>query len=219
METKKIEKPVIYVDSRERDKRILEVLNVLGAEIKFQQLEVGDYVCSQDVVVERKTTDDLLTSIIDQRLFTQLNEMQRNYAKPLMIIEGTDLFEKRNMHPNAIRGVLASIVLDYSVPILWTKNKEETAAQIFWIAKREQFGYNNSITIRAKKKLKTMREKQKYLLAGIPKVSSKVAERLLVEFETPEKVFCANEEELEEVSGIGEALAKGIRKLLTTKTE
>ena len=34
----------------------------------------------------------------------------------------------RNVHPNAIRGMIATIAVSYGIPILYTKNSKETLA-------------------------------------------------------------------------------------------
>lgn len=216
--TEKENNIIIYADSREAN-RISKILKD-KCRIEEKQLDVADYVLSEDVGVERKTTDDFVNSIIDGRLFAQVKEMKNNFQKPLLIIEGEEIFENnRKINPNAVIGALASITLDYSVPVLWTKNQKETAALLLVIAKREQEEKKKSINIRFMKNKKSTNQQQEFLVAGLPKINTITAKKLLKHFETPERIFSAGEDELQEVDGIGKELARKIRDLLSSRYE
>ncbi|RLJ02812.1 MAG: hypothetical protein DRP11_02630 [Candidatus Aenigmatarchaeota archaeon] len=210
-------KVLIIVDNREFQTKVVRELSRLGCIMTPKQLEVGDYILSERVCVERKTSSDFVNSVIDGRLFSQLKELLRNFEKPLLIIEGNNLYIHRNVHPNALRGALASVAVDYRVPILWTSSEEETASLLYWIARREQMEEQRSISIRGSKKPMSPDEQQEYLISGLPNVNSKIAKRLLEFFGTPEKVFTATEKELQKVEGIGKVLAGRIRNILTKK--
>ncbi len=209
----------IYTDIREASSRIPHILRKKCA-LEEINLPVGDYLLSKRVCAERKTTNDFLQSLIDGRLFNQIKELKSNFKNPLIIIEGDTLFyEDRKIHPNAIRGALAAIAVDFSIPILWTRNQLETAEMLFSIAKREQLDNKKSVAIRGKKKTRSMNELQEYLIAGLPKISNEKSKKLLKHFGTPEKIFTATEEDLQRVDGIGDILAKKIKKMLTKKYE
>lgn len=209
--------PQIIVDSREKKSGIAEYLQKLNAEVTYKHLDIGDYVCSDRVVCERKTITDFLTSITNQRIFTQLENLC-SCEKPILILEGeSNLLFSNGLHPNTIRGVLASIAINYSVPIIWTSDKKETAAQLFWIANREQILKKGEIQIRPHKKSKSISEHQEYLIAGLPGVSNKTTKRLLKYFKTPKKLFNAKEEKLMKVEKIGKEKAKKIREVLDSE--
>lgn len=210
-------KVTIVMDSRESGTNIDKLLESYGAQVIMRSIEIGDYILSDRVAIERKTTEDFLNSIKDGRLFDQLKELNRNFDSPVLILEGNGLFSLSRMHPNAVRGVIASIVTNYKVPILPTTGIEETAAQMFWIAKREQEDEKKPISIRGKKKAETMKEKQEYLIAGLPNVSKVTAERLLNHFGSPINVFNASENDLVEVKGVGKLTAKGIKSILESE--
>ncbi|MEM3947070.1 MAG: ERCC4 domain-containing protein, partial [Metallosphaera sp.] len=71
--------PRIYVDSREFQSGIPDLLKELGAILFTQQLSVGDYVVSEGVAVERKSVYDLINSIYDKRFFDQLSRLREAY--------------------------------------------------------------------------------------------------------------------------------------------
>lgn len=215
----KTDRIMIFADNREFASRVVKDLARLDCIVKPKQLEVGDYILSERVCVERKTAPDFLSSVIDQRIFTQLKNLKDSFPKPVLVIEGYDLYSERNVHPNAIRGAMACIAVDYAIPIIWTGGPEETAAMLFWIARREQVDENRNVSIRGQRKVGTLREQQEFLVAGLPGINTKRAKKLLKKFGTPEKVFRASEERLKKVEGIGEIMARNLRKVLGGKYE
>jgi len=214
METQKIFKPknkiVIVCDYREKE--VIGHLKKLGAVVNERGLEVGDFVCSKGVCIERKTHADFIGSIIDGRIFEQAENLRKNFKKPIVIIEG---YSNRRINENALKAATASLLIDFNVSILTTRNPLDTANTMFWIAKREQFEKKAEIGIKVGKKPKEMRRLQEFIVAGIPGISLVLAKRLLKEFGSVEEVFAAEEDQLEKVKGIGKVLAKKIKKILT----
>jgi Fanconi anemia group M protein len=209
----------IFADNRETSSRIIPILKK-RCEVEEKNLEVGDYLLSKRVCVERKTTNDFLSSLIDGRLFDQVKDMKDNFSNPIIIMEGETLFyDDRKINPNAIRGALAAITVDFSVPVIWTKNQLETAEMLFTIAKREQLEIKKSVSLRGRKKARSMNEVQEFLIAGLPNISREKAKSLLKRFGTPERIFTASEDDLKSAEGIGKKLAKNIRKIATKKYE
>ena len=212
-------KPIIYADKREVNSRILNILRD-RCDLKEKQLAVADYLLSRHVAVERKTTSDFLSSIVDGRLFKQMNELKQNFRTPLLILEGNGLFNgERKIHPNAIRGALASISLDYGVPIMRTENNLETAEMLLAIAKREQFKTKKSFNVRGTKKAKSMNHRQEFLVSGLPQINTQTARKLLKHFGSPEKIFTASLEDLTNIEGVGTKTAKRLRLVLAKKYE
>ena len=210
---------IIYADKREGNSRILEILKH-RCDLREKQLPVGDYLLSKKVCAERKTSNDFISSIIDGRLFRQLKELKSNFENPLMILEGNDLFNgDRKIHPNAIRGALASVSLDYGVPIIKTENNLETAEMLLTIARREQITRKKSIAVRGKKKARSMNHRQEILIAGLPQINTQTAKKLLKHFGSPERIFMATKEELEKIEGMGPKTVKRIRMVLSKKYE
>ncbi len=204
----------VVVDDRESGSGVGKLLESYGVNVIMSNLDVADYILSERVAVERKTATDFINSMKDGRLFSQVGEMARNFESPVLVIEGNNIYRISGMHPNAIRGAIASIITDYRIPVLQTNGAEETAALMFWIAKREQIDEKKQVNIRGKKKAQTIKEKQEYLVAGIPKISRTIARRLLKHFGSPANVFAASEKDLREVNGVGQNIAKLIRQIL-----
>lgn len=216
IETQKIFKPEekIMVICDYREKEVIEHLKKLGAMVNEKALGVGDFVCSERVCVERKSHSDFIGSIINGRIFEQANNLKDNFEKSIVIIEG---YSNRQINENALKGAMASIILDFGISLVATRNPFDTAKTIFWLAKREQSEKKSSIGIKVGKKPKDIKRLQEFIVAGIPGVSLTIARRLLGKFGSIEKIFAADESELRKVEGIGEKLAKKIRKIMTIR--
>ena len=215
MKTQNVLRPdgkiLIIYDYRERE--IAELLKKLGAAVSEQPLDIGDFATSKETVIERKTHSDFVSSIIDGRLFEQAERMKDNYDNAIMIIEGNS---DRDINENALRGAIASMVVDFGITLLNTKNPYDTAKAIYWMAKREQAG-GKAVAFKTGKKPADVKRLQEFMIAGMPGVSSVLAKRLLEKFGTVEKVFTAKEKNLTDVERIGKKLAKKIRDVTTKK--
>ena len=143
---------VIFVDFREESSGIKGAIEELGGSVKKIDLKVGDYICSDRVCIERKTSEDFINSIIDGRLFQQAEELIDNFTKPIIIIEGN--YFRESMNENAIKATLSSLILDYGISVLTTKDEEDTAKTIYWLAKKEQVESQRPVGIKGKKKPK-----------------------------------------------------------------
>lgn len=205
----------IIVDERERASKVAVELSNMGVSLRFETLEIGDYILSEDIAVERKTTRDFASSILDGRLFEQARQMKDSFDRPILLLEGEDLLAQSGLHPNALRGALISVMFDYGLPILQVPSAEEAASYLFRIAQREQVEKKKFPRVRGAKKPPTLRELQLYLLSGLPHVERTTAEKLLAKFRTPQRVFSSSAAELMEVEGIGEVKAKKIREVLS----
>ncbi|MFW5902787.1 MAG: ERCC4 domain-containing protein [archaeon] len=213
MKRKPRKKPLIYMDKRENNSGIEEYLKKHDLEIKKKQLEVGDYLASERVVIERKTHKDLVDSIIDKRLFEQAKDLKEHFTNPIIIIEGRRNLQ-RNIHPNALRGALASIVLNYEIPTLYTKDKEETAAMIYRIAYREQVKEKKKVRVKGKKTPLLLDEQQLHLVQSLPGIGPELAKSILGKLKTIKRLANASKTQLREIDGIGNKKARKIREVI-----
>ena len=207
----------IIVDNREYRSQVIRNLAVKGVSVEPQQLDVGDYVLSSRIGVERKSVDDFLNSLIDGKLFLQISRLRDAYSRPVLILEGEGILTKRNISHNAIFGSFVSIVVDFGIPILTTKDSIETADLLQVMAKREQRKDKKSVAIRGEKTSMSTRERQQFVVEGFPNVSSVIAKRLLDHFGSLRAIVIASEEELQEVNGVGKRIASEIFELLNVR--
>ena len=208
--------PLVYADSREGNSKVIRYLSQMEMDVKIQSMAVGDYQVSDEVAIERKTAKDFVSSMIDKRLFKQARELSEEFKRPLMILEGDDLYSGM-VNPNAIRGTIASIALDFGISIIPTRDAQDTAAMIKRIAIREQSGEKTNIQIRTDKKPVSLWEQQLFIVESLPSIGPVNAKNLLEHFGSVSRVFNASESELMEVEGIGKITAQSIRKVIDSK--
>lgn len=213
---KKEELPVVFADTREGNSKVIRHLSEMEIDVKVQAMDVGDYQVSDEVVIERKTAKDFVDSIVDKRLFKQARSLMEEFKRPLIILEGDDLYNGM-INPNAIRGSIASIALDFGISIIPTRNAQDTAAMIKRIAIREQSGEKTPIQIRTDKKPVNLWEQQLFIIESLPNIGPVNAKNLLEHFGTVANIINASESQLQEVEGIGKKTATNIRKVVDSK--
>ena len=212
-----VDMPEIIVDDRE-DKKLLKILSEI-ANIKINRLDVGDYILSNRVGIERKSSNDFIESLIKGNLFPQILSLSNTFEVPILIVEGEDVYSIRNMDKKSIRGAIISAIVDFRIRIIFTKNPEETANFLVDISLREQKEKDRMPIVRGEKKVMSLKEKQLFIVEGLPEVSSVLSRRLLRKFGSVLGVFNADEIELKEVEGLGEIKAKKIREIIDSKYE
>jgi ERCC4-related helicase len=201
-----------FVDFREKE--MGKLLEAQGLEVTLRNLEVGDYVISDRLAIERKTAQDFVASIIDpeRNLFRQLSDLAKTYEKPIMILEGRDLYT-RQMNPSSIQGALASIAVDFGIPIIPSEDQNETASIIAMLAARER-KEGHEPKLHGHKTARTLKEQQEYLVSAIPSVGPAVAKNLLRHFGSVERIMTASQDELQEAELVGPKIAERIRELI-----
>jgi len=209
----------ITVDNREYRSLVVRSLNELDVEVEPAQLEVGDYQISNRVGVERKEVDDFLNSLINGTLFRQVKFLRDAFPRPVLIIEGDGLFTKRNMSHQAIYGAMVSIIIDYGVSIISTKNGQDTAELLLVMAKREHGSEKKTYSLRSEKHSMNISDQQQFIIEGLPQISSVMAKRLLDHFESIRALMNASEDELMEVKGVGKNIAQRIVHILNEPFE
>jgi Fanconi anemia group M protein len=207
----------IVADQRELDSTIARDLSTReGIETRLETLSIGDYVLSDRVVVERKSVGDFLDTLTggDRSMFEQVGDATRHYARPVVILEGEGLYEERNVHPNAIRGALSSLAVDFGASVLRTEDEDDTADLLEVVATREQEADDREVSVHGEKASKTLAEQQEYVVSSIADIGPVTARSLLEEFRTVEAVMTAREDDLLEVQGVGEVTAERIRDVI-----
>ncbi len=201
--------PAITVDDRETSSKVVEVLSSLGAAIRLERLPAGDYAIGDRILIERKTSADFVNTLINRDLLGQVKALADAVPRPVLIIEGSDLFSQRDIHPNAIRGVLAAITVDMGVSLLFTKDEQDTAQMLFVLAKREE-GERGERKVHPHKTHRSMREDQEYIVSAFPEIGMKSARLLLAHFGSVQAIANAELKDLVAVKGIGEKTAQRI---------
>ena len=209
----KDDRPDIEIVADDRENSIAKKFSREDIKVVKKRIDVADFILSEDTAVERKSAGDFVDSIIDNRLFDQLQDLN-DYVKPILLIEGRNIYSQRNIDEKAVRGALSSVALDYGIPIIWSKDEEDTSRILMQIAEKEQIEKEKDVQVRANATGRTLKQQKEFIVAGLPGVNTKIARRLLDKFGNIDSIFSATEEELQEVEGLGEKKASSIRSIL-----
>ncbi len=205
----------IRVDHREAASGVPQYLSEIpGVDVHLEPLSLGDYVLSDRVVVERKSTADLAASIVDRRLFTQVDDLLAAYSRVVYMIEGESPYEASHLHPNAVRGALSYLVILKDVTLIRSEGPEDTAWLVATMARHEQEGLGYEVSKHRNRKASNPDLTMRYLVEDLPGVGPKTADALLRHFGSLRALFIASEDDLMNVPGVGSKRARQIAALL-----
>ena len=214
----KIEDLRMVIDERERKSGIPDLLKQIGVKVEMMNLPVGDYIVATETVVERKSVSDFISSVFDGRLFDQCNRLKEHFEHPTIIIEGNvDEIDKIAENPLVFYGAMSSVVLDFKIPVIPTPNASHTAKLLISMCARQ--GTLKGPFLKKIRKSGDLQHQQLYILCSLPGVGEKLASRMLEKFGSPSISLNASSVELSKISGMGEARAQKIRKILDAKNK
>ncbi|MBU5690282.1 MAG: ERCC4 domain-containing protein [Candidatus Aenigmatarchaeota archaeon] len=205
--TLKTENVFILADDRESKSNVCFYLKEFGATVNFKRIEIGDFIVSEDICIERKSSNDFINSIIDGRLFEQAENMKSNFKKNIILVEGNNLDGR--ITENALKASIATLVIKYDVNVIRTENEKETARMIYYIAKKEQ-DQGKGVVIKGKKKPKEISELQLHLLCSLPGVSGALSKKITSQFSSIKEFVNSSEDEIRKIKGLGKGNAKKI---------
>jgi len=202
----------IVCDNRETASPVVRNLSLMGVNLRLEQLSVADYVISNRVGIERKTSKDFTDSLKDGRLFKELKTLMEMYERSILVLE-EDPFTDSNLSDNAIYGAISSIILNFGIIIYKTKDAKETAMFLYQLAKKEQTESSSTLKLRFDKAPIENSRLLEYIVAGIPGVNALRAKNLLNELKTLQNIFLADIPDLTKVENIGKKIGQEIYKI------
>ncbi|MCY0883095.1 MAG: 3'-flap repair endonuclease Xpf [Acidianus infernus] len=208
----------IYVDNREKNSGIPEILKDMGISVIIEQLDVADYVLADGVAVERKSVSDLVNSVFDKRFFDQIDRLTSAYETSFLLIEGNlnrirEITEKWK----AINSALISIIVDYDVKVIYSSDKKDTAEVLVKLAEKfqEHISKKRIINLHDKPKFESIKDIQLYVVESFPNIGEVNAKKLLEKFSTIRNICNASISDLERALG-SRKRAEELYKILIT---
>jgi len=219
----------LCVDSRERLKiepfrKYIDGGNsdvITGIDVVTSK--VGDaYTPDLELGWERKA-EDFVPSIFNGQLARQLTELKENFAHPYLFIEYEgimDVIEKNtNVNPKTIIGEISSILArqkvtvcfvgDFYIPVVCR------VVDKFYDLHNPTKKYSPIRMGTTRRRNASIGEVKLDVISRLPKVGAKKGNKLLEKFDNSiQKISNASIEELMEVDGIGEKMAKNIKEIL-----
>jgi len=163
--------------------------------------------------VERKSVSDFISSVFDGRLFDQCNRLKEHFEHPCIIIEGNvDEIDNITENPLVFYGAMSSVVLDFKIPVIPTPTASHTAKLLVSMCARQ--GTVKGPFLKKIRKSGDLKQQQLSILCSLPGVGEKLATRMLEKFGSTSNSLNASYVELSKISGMGEARAQKIRKIL-----
>ncbi len=206
----------IIADDRERKSGIPNLLKKAGINLEIKTLQIGDYIVSNETVVERKSIHDLISSVFDGRLFDQCSRLKENFERPILVVEGnTDELTNIVENPLIFYGALIRVAFDFHISIIPTPDADHTARLLVAMAARKN--RSSGPYLKKIRKRKDLEQQQLVILSSLPGIGEKLAIRILERFGTPSAALRAPLPDLSKVPGLGKSRAERIKKILNTQ--
>jgi Fanconi anemia group M protein len=222
---------MIQIDSREDSQLSRHVIDLCDKQnIEYEKiwLEIGDYIIG-DCCIEAKSAADFLQSVRNNRIFNQLDNMDRTYNKNIILIYGTlddaiAYLERTNYNSIKWRtklkkkfvGALTSIALHTDVKPVWV-DSYRTASHII-LATVAHIDKELIIHKELPKKIRTD-DVRVDVLSEIKGVSVEKAKALLKTFGSIAEIIMATNKEICKLDGIGPKTAANILNALNSEKE
>ena len=174
---------------------------------------VDRYLLGPQVAVERRTWTTFLQGIQDKSLFLSALTLRENFDSPVLIVEGTFDYDLTGFAPQAVRGALSAMILEYGLSVLSTADSRETAHLLAMMARHAQVGVPE-ISLVPKRKAVDLPDLQRRVVEMLPGCGRVTARDLLQYFGSMGAILSASESQLREVRGIGEKRAAEIHQVL-----
>jgi len=241
------EKLIILIDSRETylyDDIINRDLDIYTEKIEIvkNNIDIGDInikYCNIEYIFERKTINDLISSIHDGRYREQKARMMSNYDNKNItyIIEGDDVLSTKTYNKSKVlQSTYLNILFRDNIRLIFTKNVNETATLLLSLSIKiienpEKFNntsndstYTDHLKLK-KKKIDNIDEKTCYImqLSQIPHISNIIAKNISNIYPTMTSLILAlndiedKNKELCKIDGVGKEKASCIIKYLFNK--
>jgi DNA excision repair protein ERCC-4 len=208
----------IIIDEREKKSGIPNLLIAIGIKTEIKTLQIGDYIVGPETVVERKSIQDLISSVFDGRLFDQCSRLKEHFQYPILLVEGNvDEIESITENPLVFYGALSTIAIDFKIPIIPTPNASHTAKLLVSLCSKKE-----SIKgpfLKKIKKSNNIQKQQLSVLCSLPGIGEKTAIRILEKYDSPFIALSATSKELGKIPGLGETRAKKIKSMLENKSK
>ncbi len=198
--------------------KLLGGMGITVLPVEEDEGNVDRYILSKRLVIERRTGSTFLRGIMDKTLFTSAIYLREHFRIPVLIVEGEVDYEYTMFKPQAIRGALSSMMLQYGLSVLATPNLDETVQLIAMMARQEQMGIPD-ISLIPKRKATGLADMQRRIVEMLPGCGMVMARELLQRFGSVTRIANATEAELRTVPGIGVRKARQMHEVLSAEYE
>lgn len=203
----------VVIDHRESTSEVAKLLTTNESiHASYACLKIGDYIINDAIIIERKTLDDLVKSIIDGRLFKQAIFLSASNKWKAIILEGKSIH--LNIGREAIQGALITTTVLFQIPILRAQNAYETVRLMHYMAEKLCHKPPTTVKKRFGRKPKRFYSRGLHILQGFPAVGPDRAQKLLSHFNSIYAIANASKVALQDCPGIGKNTAERIYNMI-----
>jgi len=211
------ERVSLMVDDREDDRILTLLRDVPNLDVMATRLEMADFVARHDgrtLAIERKTSDDLASSLDDNRLTEQVRRMSESGTPSVFIIEGGITGTRRQPLPR-LASLRTRLQFGMNMRIVETIDLQDTAYSIVTSIRDAMFGSGTHFDLTPVKTPGiTDIERAVILLQSIPGISTTRAAGLIDHFGSIAAIARASVKEISAVDGIGRKTAEALHGVL-----
>ena len=222
----------LKIDSREHSELAEMVINncrQLNVPYEKEWLDIGDYTFA-DVCFEAKTAFDFLQSVINKRLWNQLDNMDAKFMNNIVMVYGDfrDAVENYLMYVNnkqnakllrnKFDGAIGKIILDTDCNIIWVSSAKEAARIIAVVCKMQPIDREIHTPSLIRKSIATT-DLRIDVLCTVKGISVKKAKLLIDKFGSIMEIGEASVEEICQLEGFGKVTAKRLIDVLNKENK
>jgi ERCC4-type nuclease len=190
----------LVADAAQKGSGILAALADKRVRLVYANLQIGDFQITDNVYITYMTSEQFVRGLADKRLYRQVLELKRAVPEPIILVEGSDVYEHKGVNAYQINGALAFISVLNRIPVVFASDPEESADILFMATNQMQFGLGYDVhpedqTARKRE----YREIQQDVLATLPGVGPAIAKALIKKHGTLKDIFSLDSDQLAEL--------------------
>ena len=222
----------LKIDNREHSElaeMVIHNCREINVPYEKEWLDIGDYTFG-DVCFEAKSAFDFLQSVINKRLWNQLDNMDAKFMNNIVIVYGDfrDAVENYLMYVNnkqnarllrnKFDGAIGKIILDTDCNIIWVSSAKEAARIIAVVCKMQPIDREIHTPSLIRKRIATT-DLRIDVLCTVKGISVKKAKLLIDKFGSIMEIGEASVEEICQLEGFGKVTAKRLIDVLNKENK
>jgi ERCC4-type nuclease len=207
----------LEIDDRESDWLITRLTGVQNLHVIRTRLPVGDFRArhgDRELLFERKTSADLVASLQDGRMTTQVRALSELGSPCCFVVEG-GVFGSRGLPITKLAAMQSRLMFGMRMPVIETIDQSHTAYAMVTAIRDHFFGVGDKFDLEpVRLKGAGPIEIAKVMLETIPGISPTRSTALLKRFGSLAGITRASVERIAEIDGIGKKTAEKLHEVL-----
>ena len=224
----------LIIDSREKSlftKHVIRKSNKINVPTEIKWIEVGDYVIG-DTCFEAKSASDFMSSVMNRRIWTQIDNMDKHFDNNFVVIYGSideamTVIKYMKLGTNVARaafknklalqfkGAIGRLRLDYGINVIWRDTAEDAAEELVTLAK--MIPVKRAIVAPTSLKRIATDDVRIDMLTSVKGLSKNKAKDLLDKYGCIMEIGDCSRDELTIIKGLGNTVADRVLNILNSE--